>query len=203
MKVHQLSSAIVLLLSVALILASGRPAWPQEGSEEAEDKLVMQEVVVTATRTEVPLEETTKSIEVVTKADVDDQQQSYTGLTHMLQERFGSKAHVGVVEEGYPQGDAIVRAVAAAGYGRVRLVPLMLVAGVHFEEDLAGEQSSWKSDFEALGIEVVLEGSGLGLYAPIIEQFCRHMAAALDVIPRITSHMMMQGTGPVFTANPK
>ena len=128
---------------------------------------------------------------------------AYTALTHMLQERFGSKAHVGVVEEGYPQGDAIVRAVAAAGYGRVRLVPLMLVAGVHFEEDLAGEESSWKSDFEAFGIEVVLEGSGLGLYAPIVEQFCRHTAAALDVIPRITSHMMKQGAGPVFTANPR
>jgi len=77
MKVHQLSSAIVLLLSVALILAFGRPAWAEESKEEAEDRLVMQEVVVTATRTEVPLEETTKSIEVVTKADAEEQQQSY------------------------------------------------------------------------------------------------------------------------------
>ena len=94
-----------------------------------------------------------------------------------------------------------MRAVAAAGYGRVRLVPLMLVAGVHFEEDLAGDQSSWKSDFEAFGIEVVLEGSGLGFYAPVIEQCCRHIAAALDVIPRTTSHMMKQGAGLVVTAN--
>ena len=77
MKVRQLSSAIVLLLSVALILASERPASAEEGSEEAEDRLVMQEVVVTATRTEVPLEETTKSIEVVTKADVEEQQQYF------------------------------------------------------------------------------------------------------------------------------
>lgn len=126
---------------------------------------------------------------------------AYTALQYMLQARFGRKAHVGVVEEGYPECDAVVRAVAAEGYGRVRLVPLMLVAGVHFEEDLAGEEGSWKSDFEALGIEVVLEGSGLGLYAPIIEQFYRHMAAALDVIPRITSHMMKQGAGPIVTAN--
>ena len=77
----------------------------------------------------------------------------------------------------------------------------MLVDGVHFEENLAGDQSSWKSDFEAFGIEVVLEGSGLGFYAPVIEQCCRHIAAALDVIPRTTSHMMKQGAGLVVTAN--
>ena len=109
---------------------------------------------------------------------------AYTALQHMLQERFGRKVHVGNVEEGYPGCDAIVRAVAAEGYGKVRLVPLMLVAGVHFEEDLAGEENSWKSGFETAGFEVALEAEGLGFHKPIVELFCQHIAAALDVIPQ-------------------
>ena len=108
---------------------------------------------------------------------------AYTALKHMLQGQFGGKVHVGVVEEGYPNCDAVVRAVADAGFGRVRLVPLMLVAGVHFEEDLAGEKDSWRSEFEDAGIEVVLENSGLGLHPSVIAQFCDHIAAASDVIP--------------------
>lgn len=109
---------------------------------------------------------------------------TYTALQYMLQNRFGAKVHMGAVEEGYPACDTIVRAVIAGGYGRVRLVPCMLVAGVHFEEDLAGEEDSWKSEFEAAGIEVALERQGLGCHPDIIELYCRHTAAALDVIPR-------------------
>jgi sirohydrochlorin cobaltochelatase len=91
---------------------------------------------------------------------------------------------VGVVEEGYPDQKAIVRAVTASGYARVRLAALMLVAGMHFEEDLAGGEKSWKAAFEAAGIQVELEPGGLGLNSQIIEIFCRHMEAALDIIPR-------------------
>lgn len=112
---------------------------------------------------------------------------TYTALQHMLQERFGSKVQVGVVEEGYPECDAVVRAVSEAGFGRVRLVPLMLVAGVHFEEDLAGEEDSWKSAFEAAGITVALAHQGLGYHPPIIDRFCRHIEAALNVIPETVS----------------
>jgi sirohydrochlorin cobaltochelatase len=108
---------------------------------------------------------------------------AYTALAHRMQARHGQKVQVGVVEEGYPDRDTIVRNVATAGYGSVRLVPLLLVAGVHFAEDLAGEQDSWKSAFEAAGIHVRLEHDGLGQNPRIVEIFCRHMEEALDVIP--------------------
>jgi sirohydrochlorin cobaltochelatase len=109
---------------------------------------------------------------------------SYPALQHMLQKAYGAKVHVGAVEDGYPHRDAIVQAVADAGYTRVRLAALMLVAGVHFEEDLAGEDDSWKTVFEAAGIEVALEEGGLGLNPQVIEIFCRHLEAALDIIPQ-------------------
>ncbi len=108
---------------------------------------------------------------------------SYPALQHMLQQKYGTKVHVGVVEEGYPDQDAIVRAVVNDKYARVRLASFMLVARVHFEEDLAGDEDSWKTVFEATGIPVELEKRGLGLNPQIIEIFCRHMQAALDIIP--------------------
>jgi sirohydrochlorin cobaltochelatase len=59
----------------------------------------------------------------------------------------------------------------------------MLVAGVHFEEDLAGPEDSWKSAFEAQKLEVVLETEGLGAQNPIIDLFGDHIQHALSVIP--------------------
>jgi sirohydrochlorin cobaltochelatase len=108
---------------------------------------------------------------------------SYLALHHMLREEIGSQIYVGVVEE-YPGQDAIVDHVRQAGFKKVCLVPFMLVAGVHFEEDLIGEnKDSWKSVFQNQGITVSIEGEGLGLYPGISDIFCDHIEAALTVIP--------------------
>lgn len=110
---------------------------------------------------------------------------AYAALEHMLQERFGDRVRVGLVDEGDPSlaREAVVRAVVERGFGRVRLIPFLLVAGVHFEEDLAGDDDSWKADCEAAGLSVVLENKGLGHHRPVVDLFCRHIAAALDTIP--------------------
>lgn len=108
---------------------------------------------------------------------------SYPAMQHMLQQKYGTKVHVGAVEDGYPAQESIVRAIVNSGYTKVRLASFMLVAGVHFEEDLAGDEDSWKTVFETAGIPVALENGGLGLNPQIIKIFCRHMEAALDVIP--------------------
>ena len=63
------------------------------------------------------------------------------------------------------------------------LIPLMLVAGVHFIEDMYGNEDSWKTAFEARDIDVSAEQKGLGMNPGIIEMFCSHIQDALDVIP--------------------
>ncbi len=107
---------------------------------------------------------------------------SYLALHHMFRKEFGSNIYVGVVE-GDPSRDKIVAAVKGAGVERVRLVPFMFVAGTHFQEDLAGDDDSWKTAFEERGISVLLEERGLGFRQEIVEIFCRHIREALDVIP--------------------
>ena len=107
---------------------------------------------------------------------------SYIALSHMFHEKFGPRIFMGVVE-GYPSREKIVETVKKAGFKKVLLIPFMLVAGVHFQEDLAGEEDSWKTAFEEEQILVSIEKAGLGFQPGIIEIFCRHIQEALDVIP--------------------
>jgi sirohydrochlorin cobaltochelatase len=62
----------------------------------------------------------------------------------------------------------------------------MLVAGVHFQEDLAGEEDSWKLHFQDRGVEVVVEERSLGGMPGIIDRFGQHVQDALAVIPDST-----------------
>ena len=107
----------------------------------------------------------------------------YPAFESVLRKKYGVRAFVGVVEGDWPDRDTVIENVLMAGFKRVRLVPLMLVAGVHFEEDLAGPEDSWKSAFEERGVEVTLEAEGLGSRNRIIDIFCEHIRDAMDVIP--------------------
>ena len=107
---------------------------------------------------------------------------SYLALHQMFRERFGHRVYVGVVE-GYPSRAEIVDAVKGAGFKKVRLIPFMLVAGAHFQEDLAGDDDSWRTAFEESDISVLVETKGIGYYNEIIDIFGKHVKDALDIIP--------------------
>lgn len=107
----------------------------------------------------------------------------YPAFYQLLKEMYGKRVYGGMVEKGYPGRDVIVEKVKTAGFKRVRLIPFMLVAGVHFKEDLAGPDDSWKTAFEDQGIEVVLESEGLGSRTAIIDIFSDHIQSAISVIP--------------------
>ncbi len=108
---------------------------------------------------------------------------SYLALQYIFREKFGPEIYVGLVEDGYPSREMIIEDVKKSGFKSVRLIPFMLVAGVHFQEDLMGEEDSWKKAFEKKGISVSAETGGIGLIPDIVEIFCKHIQDALDVIP--------------------
>lgn len=62
---------------------------------------------------------------------------------------------------------------------RAHLVPLMLVAGEHALNDMAGEHSSLKAVLEAQGKAVECTMTGLGLLAGVQEMYCRHLRQML------------------------
>ena len=108
---------------------------------------------------------------------------AYPALESMARKHLHGQVFVGAVE-GCPQAEEVVHDVVRAGFTRVCLVPFMLVAGIHFQEDLCADAvDSWKSLFEAAGVQVRLESRGVGELPGIGDIFCSHIRDALDVIP--------------------
>ena len=98
-----------------------------------------------------------------------------------------SNVFIGTVE-GEPEGTAceeVIEAVKAAGYKNVILRPLMVVAGDHANNDMAGgEEDSWKSLFEADGSfdSVTAQIAGLGSIAQVQDLYVAHTQAAIDTL---------------------
>ncbi len=107
---------------------------------------------------------------------------SYPALAHVFQKTYGDRVFVGVVE-GFPDAEEVADKIKEQGYRQARIVPFMLVAGVHFYEDLASEEDgSWKTVFEGKGISVKLEKEGVGYNEGITDIFCDHISEALGMI---------------------
>ena len=73
-----------------------------------------------------------------------------------------------------PHVKNVIEEVADAGYKKVVLRPLMVVAGDHANNDMAGDdEDSWKSQFEASGafdsVDCQIEGLGR---IEAVEQIC-------------------------------
>lgn len=89
---------------------------------------------------------------------------------------------IGTVEAA-PTLDDVVEAVKKGDYERVVLEPLMVVAGDHANNDMAGdEEDSWKSVFEAEGYKVECLLRGLGENEAIRQIYIDHAQAAIDSI---------------------
>ncbi len=92
---------------------------------------------------------------------------------------------IGTVE-GEPEETAcenVIEAVKAAGYTKVVLRPLMVVAGDHANNDMAGsDDDSWLSQFEASGDfeQVDCQIAGLGEISDIQQLYIAHTKAAID-----------------------
>ena len=107
---------------------------------------------------------------------------TYLALENILREVYGQGIYVGVVE-GCPSREQVIEAVVKTGVRKVRLIPLMLVAGVHFIEDLSADEDSWKAAFQEAGLEVDVEPEGIGTKREVVRIFIDHIRAALDIIP--------------------
>ena len=110
---------------------------------------------------------------------------SYSQMQTAMQTLGYSNVFIGTVE-GEPEETAcenVIEAVKAAGYTKVVLRPLMVVAGDHANNDMAGDDDdSWKSQFEASGAfdSVECQIAGLGEIADIQQLYIAHTKAAVD-----------------------
>lgn len=87
--------------------------------------------------------------------------------------------YVGTVE-GWPEIDEICKEMQTGNYTYVRTAPLMLVAGDHALNDMAGdEEDSWKSILTREGYEVECIMQGLGVLPGVQEMYRRHLQELL------------------------
>ena len=110
---------------------------------------------------------------------------SYSQMQTQMEELGYKNAFIGTVE-GEPEDtacEAVIDKVKEAGYKKVVLRPLMVVAGDHANNDMAGaEEDSWKSMMEASGAfdSVDAQIAGLGGIEAVQELYVAHTKAAID-----------------------
>ena len=117
---------------------------------------------------------------------------TYTQMQSQMDALGYFNVFIGTVE-GEPEEtscEAVIESVKEAGYSRVILRPLMVVAGDHANNDMAGEdEDSWKSMFETSGefesVDVQIEG--LGSIDEVQQLYVAHTAEAMESAENIAA----------------
>ena len=110
---------------------------------------------------------------------------SYSQMQSQMNDLGYKNVFIGTVE-GEPEDtacEAVIEKIKEAGYKKVVLRPLMVVAGDHANNDMAGDdEDSWKSQFEASGAfdQIDTQIAGLGGIASIQNLYVAHTKAAMD-----------------------
>lgn len=110
---------------------------------------------------------------------------SYSQMQTQMGDLGYDNVFIGTVE-GEPEEtacEAVIEAVAEGGYRKVILRPLMVVAGDHANNDMAGDdEDSWKSMFTASGKfdSVDAQIAGLGQIPAIQDLYVAHTAAVME-----------------------
>ena len=110
---------------------------------------------------------------------------TYDQMQTQMEDLGFTNAFIGTVE-GEPEDtecQAVIEKVKEAGFKKVVLRPLMVVAGDHANNDMAGDdEDSWKSQFEASGAfdSIDCQIEGLGRIEAVEDLYVEHTKAAID-----------------------
>lgn len=103
----------------------------------------------------------------------------YARMQTVLTDAGHTHWFIGTVEA-EPSVEDVLEAVQTGGFKKVVLRPLMIVAGDHANNDMAGDEAdSWKSIFEEAGYEVTCVVEGLGQLEVVREIIVAHAGDAL------------------------
>ena len=104
----------------------------------------------------------------------------YAKMQTVMDKAGHENIFIGTVES-TPSVEDVLAMVQAGNYKKVVLRPMMIVAGDHANNDMAGDEpDSWKSIFEAAGYEVTCVVEGLGSLGEIQSLMVQHAQAAID-----------------------
>lgn len=124
---------------------------------------------------------------------------SYSQMAAQMEAFSYDNVFIGTVE-GEPEDTScenVIEAVKEAGYTKVVLRPLMVVAGDHANNDMAGDdEDSWKSQFTASGYfdSIDTQISGLGRIDAIEQIYVDHTKDAIDSLGALESTSTTEST---------
>lgn len=105
---------------------------------------------------------------------------AYAALDYRFKARGHKNIFVGTVE-GYPALEDVMGFLEEGNFRKVMLAPLMVVAGDHALNDMAGdEEDSWKSVLTQKGYEVECRLKGLGEIPAIRDIYAAHLRTAIE-----------------------
>ena len=104
----------------------------------------------------------------------------YAALDYQFKDMGYKNVFVGTVEA-YPSVETVEKQVNAYHPEKVILLPLMVVAGDHAVNDMAGEEEdSWKSVFEKAGYKVECILKGLGEFESVRKIYLEHISSEIE-----------------------
>lgn len=120
------------------------------------------------------------------------------GVYVKLQEKLNDAGYgnffIGTVEA-TPDLNDVLAMVRKSDAERVVLLPLMIVAGDHANNDMAGdEEDSWKTAFESAGYRVECVLKGMGQYPGVRKMIVDHCREALEAPERVEAAQLREGT---------
>ncbi|MDF2565329.1 MAG: Sirohydrochlorin cobaltochelatase [Massilibacillus sp.] len=156
----------------------GRPIFMNDGSDKTTDDF---SVAMKALQTQLPALKEGQEVVFMGHGSPHQHNPAYQAL----QEKFDAAAlpvTIGVVEEtDHPNfEDVVARLAAKQSVKSIILMPLMLVAGDHANNDMAGNQDdSWKNSLESKGYQVDTYLHGLGENKAIQDVYVQHVKDAI------------------------
>jgi sirohydrochlorin cobaltochelatase len=158
-------------------IAIGRPLLFYMGQEEQPDDYL---TVIDAVKSQLAKLEKDQAIVFMGHGGVHPANAAYAVLQMKLEQAGFEHAYVYTVE-GFPSLDSVLEKLRKQQVRKVALLPFMLVAGDHAQNDMAGDEpDSAKSQLLTAGFEVESHLCGLGENAAIQDIYVQHLKDAMQ-----------------------
>lgn len=136
--------------------------------------------VIAALNTQLPALQPHEAVAFMGHGTPHPANSTYGCLQYMFQEEGLTNVLMGTVE-GYPAFEQVVKQLHARNIQKVTLMPFMLVAGDHAQNDMAGDDAdSWKMMLKKEGFVVETYLHGLGENPAIQDIYVQHITAAIQ-----------------------
>jgi sirohydrochlorin cobaltochelatase len=104
---------------------------------------------------------------------------AYYCLEKILRRKFAERIFVGALEK-FPDSRTLPAEIKGAGFTEVCIIPLLLIAGMHYHRDIVGDgQASWATRLRDNNLKVETISHGLGLFPGMERLIIRHITQAL------------------------